>query len=462
LKIKLALAKTTKIALFVKQKKSMKNTKPNQLKKALGFSFGIAILVGSTIGVGILRTPGIIAGMLDNFWLIIGCWIVGGIYVLIGVGSYAELATMLPKAGGSYNYVKRAFGDYAGFITGWFDYIANAIAPAFFCIVISEYLVILFPNLENQTTVIAIAFLVAFTILHAGGVKNGSIMQQITSVIKVVFFVGLIIACFMYSGVKINPIEKNTAALQIGVMIGFFKSLQMVLGTYDGWVSGCFFAEEDENPSKNIPKSLYTGAIIVILIYVVLNMAFFYVMPVASLANSQLAASDVSKVVFGENGGVIVTIIAVFSLVSILNAFMMIPSRILFGLSRDGFFIQKGTTVNKGGTPIVALLISASFTLILICIGSFEVLFLLGTFMSFIVWSLAYCSLIKLRISEPNLPRPHKSWGYPYTSIVMIVFSILLFCGFAYSDQKSFITISIITALSYPLFLLIKSNNKKE
>jgi len=439
----------------------MINTKPHHLKKALGYSFGIAILVGSTIGVGILRTPGAIAGMLDNYWLIIACWLLGGIYVLIGAGSYAELATMLPKAGGSYNYVKRAFGDYAGFVTGWFDYITNAIAPAFYCLVISEYVVILFPHLKPLTTVIAIAFLLAFTILHASGIRNGSRVQQITSVIKIVCFVVLIVACFSYSGVKINRIPESTAVLQIGVIIGFFKSLQMVLGTYDGWYAGCFFAEEDENPSKNIPKSLYTGAIIVILIYVIVNMAFFYVLPVASLANSPLAASDVAKVVFGNKGAIIVTVIALFSIISILNAFMMIPARILFGMSRDGYFIKKGTAVNKGGTPIVALLISDSFTLMLICIGSFEVLFLLGTFMSVIVWGLAYCALLKLRISEPDLARPHKSWGYPYTSIIMIVFSVVLFFGFAYSDQKSFLVISIITALSYPLYLVVKSNHKK-
>jgi basic amino acid/polyamine antiporter, APA family len=420
----------------------MENTKSNQLKKSLGIGFGIAILIGGTIGVGILRTPGAIAGMLDNYWLIIACWIIGGLYVLVGAGSYAELATMLPKAGGSYNYVKRAFGNYAGFLTGWFDYISNAIAPAFFCIVISEYIVILYPNLESQTTVIAIAFLIAFTLLHATGVKSGSVMQQITSVIKVVFFVALIVACFMYS-------------LELGVLIGFFKSLQMVLGTYDGWNAGCFFAEEDENPSKNIPKSLYTGAIIVILIYVIINMAFFYVMPIASLANRPLAASDVAKVVFGDNGAIIVTIIALFSIISILNAYTMIPTRILFGLSRDGFFIQKGAVVNKGGTPIVSLLVSSLFTLFLICIGSFEVLFSLATFMSIIVWGTAYCALIKLRISEPNLARPYKSWGYPWTTIIMILFSLALFIGFAYSDSNSLLVIAVIALLSYPVYLLL-------
>ncbi len=440
----------------------MASKSPNQLKKILGVSFGIAILIGGTIGVGILRTPGTIAGMLNNYWLIIACWLLGGIYVLIGAGTYAELATMLPKAGGSYNYVKRAFGNYAGFVTGWFDYISNAIAPAFFCIVISEYLVILIPEWENMTTVIAMVFLLGFTLLHATGIKSGSIVQQISSVIKVILFVILIIACFSYTGIKIEPIKNSTELVDASIIISFLKSLQLVLGTYDGWNAACFFAEEDENPSKNIPKSLYFGALLVIGIYIVINMAFLYVLPVSNIANSPLAASDVAKAVFGEKGSIVVTIIAVFSIVSVLNAYMMMPSRILYGMSRDGFFIKKGTIINNAGTPIVALLVSSLFAFILIYIGTFEILFLLSTFMAITVWGLTYVSLIKLRFSEPNLERPYKSWGYPYTSILMILFSIALFTGFAYSDSKSFLTIVGITLLSYPIFLLLKPKSNKE
>lgn len=440
----------------------MTKSRNNQLKKSLGLSFGIAILIGGTIGVGILRTPGAIAGMLDNYWLIIACWLIGGIYILIGANSYAELATMLPKAGGSYNYIKRAFGDYAGFLSGWFDYITNAIPPAFYCIVISEYLVILFPSLENQMTVIAIAFLVAFTLLHVSGVKSGSFIQQLTSLIKVLFFVALIVACFIYSGLKFNPIEKDTSFFEMGIVFGFFKSLQLVIGTYNGWHSVCFFAEEDENPSKNIPKSLYTGALIVIVIYILINVAFFQVLPVSSLANSPLVAADVAKVVFGNSGSVIVTVIAVFSLISILNAYMMIPARILFGLSRDGFFIQQGTRINKGGTPIVALMVTSLFGLLLISIGSFEILFSFATFMSVIVWGLAYCSLIKLREKEPNLARPYLSWGYPWSSILMILVTLTLLMGFAYSDTKNFVIILIIAVISYPTYLLISRKNRVE
>jgi len=438
----------------------MSDSTKNQLKKSLGLSFNIAVLIGGTIGVGILRTPGTIAEMLNNYWLIIASWLFGGFYVLLGANSYAELATMLPKAGGSYNYIKRAFGEYAGFLSGWFDYITNVIPPAFYCIVISEYLIILFPALASYSTVIAISLLTAFVLIHLSGVKNGSVIQQITSLLKVICFVALVVACFMYSGVEVPAVQTDSSFFQIGLIFGFFKSLQLIIGTYNGWNSACFFAEENDDPSKNIPKSLYSGVLLVMSIYVLVNAAFFHVLPIETLAKSNLAAADVAKILFGDNGAVIVTIISIFSLISILNAFMMIPPRILYGLSRDGFFIEKGTQINKGGTPIVALLVSSFVSLFLICIGSFEVLFSFAAFISIIVWGLAYFSLLKLRTSEPNLPRPYRSFWYPWTTIIAIIASIALLAGFIYSDPKSFIIIVGITAVSYPLFLVLRKTKK--
>jgi APA family basic amino acid/polyamine antiporter len=440
----------------------MSDSTTNQLKKTLGLSFNIAVLIGGTIGVGILRTPGTIAQMLDNYWLIIASWLFGGLYVLLGANSYAELATMLPKAGGSYNYIKRAFGNYAGFLSGWFDYITNAIPPAFYCIVISEYMIILFPSLANYSTVMAISLLAAFVLIHLSGVKNGSVIQQITSFLKVICFVALVVACFMYSGVEVPVIKTDSSIFQIGLIFGFFKSLQLIIGTYNGWNSVCFFAEENDDPSKNIPKSLYSGVLLVVAIYVLVNAAFFHVLPIATLAKSNLAAADVAKILFGENGAVIVTVISIFSLISILNAFMMIPPRILYGLSRDGFFIEKGMAVNKGGTPITALLVSSLFSLLLIiCVGSFEVLFSFAAFISIIVWGLAYCSLLKLRTKEPDLPRPYRSFLYPWTTIIAIIASIALLIGFIYSDPISFIVVLGITAISYPLFWILKRLQKK-
>ena len=440
---------------FSKKTQHMSNT-TNQLKKNLGLSFNIAVLVGGTIGVGILRTPGTIAEMLNDYWLIIASWLFGGLYVLLGANAYSELATMLPKAGGSYNYIKRALGDYAGFLAGWFDYLTNAIPPAFFCIVISEYIIILFPSLSNYSTVMAISLLVAFVSLHVGGVKNGSIIQQITSFLKVICFVALVIACFVHSGVEVPQVKINDSFFEVGLLLSFFKSLQLIIGTYNGWNSVCFFAEENENPSQNIPKSLFTGVLLVVAIYVLVNIAFFHVLPIETIAKSNLAAADVAKILFGKNGAIIVTVISIFSLISILNAFMMIPPRILFGLSRDGFFIEKATTINNGGTPIVALLISSLFSLSLICIGSFETLFSFSAFISIIVWGLAFFSLLKLRSKEPDLPRPFHSRWYPWTTIIAIIVSVALLAGFIFSDPKGFLIIVVIIVISYPLFLILK------
>lgn len=195
---------------------------------------------------------------------------------------------------------------------------------------------------------------------------------------------------------------------------------------------------------------------LVVVIYILVNAAFFHVLPIETLAKSNLAAADVAKILFGENGAKIVTIISIFSLISILNAFMMIPPRILYGLSRDGFFIKEGTQVNKGGTPIVALLVSSLFSLFLICIGSFEVLFSFAAFISIIVWGLAYYSLLRLRTTEPDLPRPYRSFLYPWTTIIAIIISIGLLLGFIYSDPIAFALIIGITLISYPLFLVLK------
>jgi APA family basic amino acid/polyamine antiporter len=426
----------------------------NELKKVLGAGFGIAVMVGGTIGVGILRTPGTIAGMLDSYWLILACWVIGGVYVLLGAGSFAEMAVMLPKAGGPYNYVKRAFGNYAGFVSGWFDYILNAIAPAYFCIVIGEYMALLFPPLKGNETVMALGFLIVFILYHLGGVKNGSIAQQITSVLKVLFFTALIVSCFF---VQVDPtsFEKAKPVFEGGALIGFLISIQLVMGAYNGWWSNSFFAEEDENPAKNIPKSLFTGGILVMGIYVILNVAFMHVLPISALANSPLVASDVTRVVFGEKGATFVIVISIVSLVSILNAYMMIPPRILFGLSRDGFFIQQGTAVNKGGTPVIALLLSGAISFVLIIVGSFQQLFGLASFMSIVVMALSFSSHIKLRKSEPDLARPYRAWGYPWTTILVLIITVGLFFGFAVGDPYNLILVAVLGALSYPAYLLI-------
>lgn len=433
--------------------------KTNQLRKVLGLAFGLSVVVGSTIGVGILRAPGSIAALVPNAGLIMFCWIAIGLYIILAASSYAELTTMFPKAGGAYNYIKIAFGDYFGFINGWFDFLTNAIAPAYFCIVLSEYMILMFPEMATNKTLISVAFLTAFTALNLPGISAGSFIQKFTSAIKVILFLILIVGCFLLKPTA-NQLPVQETMITGGWMLGVFKALQLIMGTYDGWMSVSFFAEEDQNPDKNISRSYLYGAAAIAVVYVLINAAILYVLPIETIAKSPLAASEAANAVFGGWSGILMTAVAIFSLMSILNAYMLIPSRILYGLGRDGFFIPKSTVVNKGGTPHYSLLLCYGFALVLTVYSSFEQLFGLATIMMTVVTGFAFASLIKLRYSQPDFPRPYKTFGYPFTTWFTLLVTVALFVVFAISDTVSFgITIGIF-AVSYPAYkLFVKPNN---
>ncbi len=434
--------------------------KTHQLRKVLGVAFGLAVVIGSTIGVGILRTPGSIAALIPDAKIIMACWILIGLYIILAASSYAELTTMFPKAGGAYNYIKRAFGNYLGFLNGWFDFLTNAIAPAYFCIVLSEYSILMFPGLAGFKTLVAVSFLTFFTAINLPGIKSGSFVQQLTSVAKVILFLVLIVGCFTFT--PENRIPAETTVIKGGLLLGLFKSLQLIMGTYDGWMSVSFFAEEDQDPSKNIPRSYLLGASAIAVLYVLINAAILYVLPVASIAGTPLAASDAAAAAFGGWSGTLMTAVAIFSVVGILNAYMLIPSRILFGLGRDGFFVAQSTIVNKGGTPYYSLLICYAFALVLTIYSSFEQLFGLATLMMTAVTGFAFASLIKLRNAEPDFPRPYKAFAYPFSTWLALVVTIALFIGFAASDNVSLYWMVGFTVISYPCYRFFVGKNNKD
>ncbi len=428
----------------------------HHLRKVLGVAFGVAVVVGSTIGVGILRAPGSIAALIPNATLIIVAWALIGLYIILSASSYAELTTMLPKAGGAYNYIGRAFGPYAGMITGWFDFISNAMAPAYFCIVLAEYVLLMFPAYKAYQTGLALAMLALFALINLPGIRTGSFTQKITSALKLLLFLVLIVGCFAIGPSEIDSAVNSKPLVQGSLLIVLFQSIQLIVGAYDGSMSVSFFAEEDTDPGRNIPKSYMFGALMVCVTYVLINAAILYVLPVESIARSPLAASDAAAVAFGDLGADLMTAVAIFSLLSILNAYMMIPSRILFGLSRDGYFFRQGTKINRGGTPYISLFACVSFAALLIVFSSFEAMFALGAFMMTIVMGFAFASLIRLRKIEPELPRPYRAVGYPFTTYLALAVTIALFIGFTVSDPVSASIVSGIALCGWIIHKYIK------
>ena len=430
---------------------------PTRLKKVLGVAFGVSIVVGGTIGAGILRTPGAIAALLPDKGLILACWTLAGLYILLSASSYAELTTLLPKAGGAFNYIQRAFGAYAGFVAGWFDFLANGLAPAIFCLLLGEYTGLLVPALAGHPAAVGSAFLTLFTLLNLPGVRSGSAVQQLTSALKIGVLLVLVLGCFMARPAPAAPVLASGVGSGLvggAAVVAFFRAMQLILGTYDGWMSVSFFAEEDDDPGRNIPRSYFIGALTVIGLYLLINAAILYVLPLAVVAHSPLAAAAAAAVAFGSWSATFMQVAAIFILLSILNAYMMIPARILYGLSREGYFVPQGLAVNRGGTPYFALLACYGLSLLALVSNSFEQLFSLGAVLMTLVSALAFAALLRLRQTEPTLYRPYRAWGYPYATVLALLVTVVLFVGFAVSDGRSFLVVVAVFLAMYPLYRL--------
>jgi APA family basic amino acid/polyamine antiporter len=427
-----------------------------KLLRILGLGFGIAVVVGGTIGVGILRAPGTIAAQLGSVWLVLLMWVLGSIYTLMCANYIAELATMLPKVGGPYVYAHRAYGDYGGFLVGWSDWLANTTPIAYLPIAFAEFSGQLVPSLQGKTTAIAITTLLLFTILNWIGLRLGSNTQKLVSFVKAAALLIFVGTCFALGGQKTNTGAEVAASKTFSqIFVGAALSFQLVLGTFGGWFSAIYFAEEDKNPSHNIPRSLFVGILTIIGIYLLVNVALFYVLPLSQVAESKLPAADAMIKIFGARGGNIVTVLALISLLGILNAILMFVPRTLYALSRDGLFWSKASKVNKGGTPVLALAITTLVATLLILTGTFEKLFVIYAFFATANTVILIGALFILRKREPNLDRPFKTWGYPWLPILLMVVSLVLFISFVISDVKNAIYPIILIAASFPIYLLL-------
>ncbi len=437
---------------------------PNSLLRILGVGFGVAVGIGATVGVGILRNPGGVAAHLGSAWPIMLAWALGGVYCLLGANYLAELATMIPKAGGFYVYARRAFGDYGGFVVGWSDWINQTLSLAYISIVFGEYAVSLFaPNLASGRMIFSVSILVVITVVNLIGLRAGSETQKITSFLKALALIAFVAACFVFGGWHDQAATAQTASAAVPTgflssLVAFILAFQLVLGTYDGWYGPIYFSEEDTNPTQNLPRSIFGGIAAITGIYLLVNLALLYVLPMSQLAGSQFAGGDAMTLIFGTRGGQIVTILALLSLIGIVNAVMMMAPRITFAMGRDGLFTKNAAAVSKGGTPVFALITTALCAIALTVIGTFELLLAIGQFFIVVITILLIVALFILRRREPDLPRPFRAWGYPAAPLVMLVFSVLLFFGYIGSNLYPSLYALGALVVSYPIFRFMKKN----
>ena len=436
----------------------------NELLKLLGVGFGVAVTIGGTIGTGILRKPGPIAAQLYDPALIMLVWSLVSLYAFLGVLCVIELGVSLPKAGAWYVYARRAFGDYIGFITGITSWLGTVAALGFGAYTMSEYVALLLPNIENYIQLIAVGILIGLMAFHFLGTKSAGKSQEIISFLKSIGLFAFVAACFIYgSDIKAEALITTTQAAQkAGFWVAIITSLQSIFYAFDGWHTAAYFAEENTNPAKNLPKSMIGGVLMVIAIYLLVNWAILYILPMDILVNSKLAAADAIQLIFGEKSAKIITFFLMISIFGMVNAQIMFAPRVIYSMSRDGLFWKAVQKVNSVGTPSIAMPLTGVGSILLIISGkdTCSKLSDIATFFFVLGYLSGFASLIMLRIKEPNLPRPYKVIGYPFIPILLIIVSTLFLIGAVYQDIDSSKYALIFLVISYPLYRWVKVVNK--
>jgi len=406
--------------------------------------------------------PAIIAGYIDNPFLFISFWIIGGLLSLIGASIYAEMGTRFPVAGGPFVYAQKAFGDTIGFLTGWANWIFSAGVIAYIAIAVGEYTNKLV-KIHLPVGIISSLLIILLSVMQWQGLRLSSNFQKIMSSLKAIGLLILVISCFSYffKGNKYSDSVLSDSTRSMPLIPAIILSLRAIFITYGGWNTAVYFTEEDTDPGKNLPRSLVWGVISIMIIYVLVNVGIIAVLPLQEIAKSALPAADAAQLIFGGSGDIIVTIISVVSLFAILNAVLLFAPRILFAVSRAGLFFKSTSKLNKHFIPGNALIITTLVSVFFASTGIFNLVVNITALLVILVDLSVYISIIFVRRQSPLVTPPYKAWTYPYSAIVMIIVTLGLVVGLFLEDTRNCIYSLIILALAFPFYFLFKKLSAK-
>ncbi len=427
------------------------------LSRILGFGFSIALAFGGTIGVGILSLPGEVAAALGDSRLIIGIWIAGGVYALMGAASIAELAAMLPFAGGFYVYARRAFGLTTGFVVGWNDWVLNTLTISYAALTVSVFLASLVPACTGHDTVIAVASIGLLTVLHWFGIRIGSGVQNVVSGLVGTLLVVLALGCLFAPGPApggaVHPVPPSAADLPLfsaGMIAALVVALRSVFVTYDGWYMAIYLVEETVDATRNVPRAMIACALLVTTLYVVINIGFLHVLSLPTLAASSLPAADAARQVLSGGAAQFVTFLSLCTVLGLINAVLLGAPRILFGVMRDGLAGAGAIRVSEGGTPRASLAVTSVAAMALVVAAPRGRLIDVAAVLFVLNYVAGYAALFVLRWREPDLPRPFKVPGYPITPALVLLGSLAFLVAAIADNVRTGIGALLLIALAAP------------
>lgn len=451
--------------------------KPTSLIKSFGLKMAIIIVMSSIIGSGVFKKVAPMGELLHSPWLVILAWLLAGIVVLFGVLSIAELGVMFPHSGGPFSWLEKIYGKTTSFLYGWacFTVVQTAAISSIafvFAGAVNTFIDLpqlppewqsatffgLYPFSNFGAKLVACALIIFLTGVNIKGAKKGGNLSRFFTFLIIISIVLIIIAAFSSSQGSVEtlttvssnyPTEGFTA---IGLFSAMVLAMRSAFWGYEGWIALGFIGEEIENPHKNLPRALTIGITMVILIYLLINTAYLYIMPIDGMLaainqnENNIAAVVVIDKLFGTGGKYIISGMIMISTFGCTNATILVSSRIYYAMAKKGLFFKKAAQIHpKNKTPHNALKYQCLWACILIFSGSFDALTDMLIITAFIFFGLIVFGVILLRFKDKDLPRPYKVPGYPVVPAVFVIFCIiLLVISLIESPVKSVIGIGFI------------------
>jgi basic amino acid/polyamine antiporter, APA family len=407
------------------------------LPRRLGRFDAITVVVGGVIGSGIFLKPAEVAREVDSFGLIIGVWIVVGLITLCGALALAELAAMLPHAGGPYVYLREAYGRLPAFLWGWTEFwiircgSVGALVTAT-VIYLDKFLQDIAPLDRGWQEGLAIAIVVGLSVINVIGTRWGAAVQNVTAVLKVGFLLFIIVlplAVDRSSAEALGPWWP--ASFSPSVWRGLGVAMIAVMWAYDGWINIAPVAEEIRDPRRNVPQALMIGMATVIGVYVLANVAYHLVLPISQIAQSEAVAADVCQAAIGSTGAKLVALGVLCSTFGAANSNLLTGPRIYFAMARDGLLPAAIRRIHpRWQTPANAIWLQMAWTLVLVVAAyaweddprdAFNVLTDFVIFGGMVFYALAVAAVFVFRRRHPEWERPYRAWGYPFTPAIYLL-----------------------------------------
>ena len=418
-----------------------------RLHRRLGLWSAIAVLVGSTIGSGIFRTPAPVAQRVDDVPLFLLAWVLGGVVAVCGALTYAELAAAFPRSGGIYVFIREAFGPLPAFLFGWAELLIirpgaygaiGITASAYALRTIGLEPAASFAGLPVRgDQALGAVFILIVAAVNYHGIRRGAILQNLSTAFKVGALVALVFLGFAIGqGMGMGPMLAQRAPIAVSP---FLLAMVSILWAYDGWADLAFVGGEVRDPQRTLPRALVIGTSIVVVLYLAANLVYLYLIPIAEMKQAELVAADVAELLIGPAGIVAVSAAVAVSTFGTLNGSMMTAPRIFFAMADDGLFPKAIARVDeKTGAPTAAILLAAVLGMIFVLIRTFTELadqFVIG------IWpfyALAVAAVFMLRRKRPDLERPYLTVGYPVVPLLFLFASLFLLGNYLVSQPAAF------------------------